>query len=393
MLKDNYCADEYFWCVIPVFNNRETVRDVVVSSIAYIRNVLVIDDGSSDVDLAGLLADLPVTVIRHPVNRGKGKAILTALRYIQKQGGRFMITIDADGQHYPRDLEKFKTISSQDPAVLLIGSRNFDTANVPPKSRFGRKLANFWILLETGIIVDDSQSGFRGYPVESIAQLNLSGSHYDFEVEVLVKAAWAGLKIKTIPVDVFYPLPEQRVTHFRHYLDNIRISLMHARLVMKSLLPFTHRKEITKIISLSFWQILRHPVMFLKKLLIEHSTPSGLAASAFVGIFLAVLPIFGLHSAAILYVTTKLHLNKIMALAIQNICIPPFVPMICVEIGYYLRFGRWLTVISWETFGPQLPQRIMEWFLGSLIVAPVLSFIVGVTVFLSARILKKKIIR
>jgi len=358
---------------------------------AYIRHLLVVDDGSTDVDLAGLLADLPVTVIRHPVNQGKGKAILTALRQIKKQGGRFMITIDADGQHYPRDLGKFKAILSRDPDTLLIGSRNFATPNVPQRSRFGRKLSNFWILLETGIIVDDSQSGFRGYPVDFISQLNLSGCRYDFETEVLVKAAWAGLKIQTIPIGVFYPSAEQRVTHFRPYLDNIRISWMHARLVMKSLLPFTHRKEITKIISLNFWQILQHPVVFLKRLLIEHSTPSGLAASAFVGTFLAALPIFGFHSVAILYVTTKLHLNKIMALAIQNLCMPPFVPMLCVEIGYYLRFGRWLTVISWETFGHQLPQRFLEWFLGSLIVAPVFSAVIGVAVFLSARILRKRI--
>jgi len=135
--------------------------------------------------------------------------------------------------------------------------------------------------------------------------------------------------------------------------------------------------------------IARHPVKLLKMLLKENANPVGLAISAGVGIFLAVLPLISIHTLAIIYVTARLHLNKVMAVTIQHLCIPPLVPAVCIELGYYMRHGRWLTDVSIDVIFKQFPDRLFEWLLGSLIVAPVLAVIVGISVFFTAKALQK----
>jgi hypothetical protein len=91
----------------------------------------------------------------------------------------------------------------------------------------------------------------------------------------------------------------------------------------------------------------------------------------------------------ILYVISRLHLNKIMALSIQNLCIPPFVPLICIELGHYLLYRTWLTEVSFNIIFGQLHQRLGEWFLGSLIVAPLMAILVGLIVFFIAKKIEK----
>lgn len=390
MQRNNTFFSDHIWCVIPVFNNKETVKEVATKCRSYLRNVIVVDDGSTDTDIASLLTGCDITVLRHAENQGKGKAILTALQYIKNCGGRFMVTIDADGQHYPRDIERFIPLLENNDSTIFIGSRNFDTESIPNKSRFGRKLANFWLRIETGISIDDCQSGFRSYPVEHISKVKFAGSNYDFETEVLVRAAWAGLKLRTVPIDVWYPKSEQRVSSFRPVLDNLLISCMHARLVGRRLVPLPHRR-LFPLAEKSFeLNMLRHPIRILKTLLKENATPSGLAVAAGIGIFLAVLPLLSIHTIVIIYVAARLHLNKVMAVSIQNLCIPPFVPVACIELGHYLLYGRWLTDVSLHVIFGQLPDRVFEWLIGSLILAPILAVAVGIIVFYLARSLQKR---
>ncbi len=231
--------NESIWCVIPVYNNGNTIKSIVTECRLYLKNILVVDDGSTDTDLSRLFQDTDIKVIRHERNLGKGRAIMTALKFIAENGGLFMITIDADGQHYPEDIKKFIPLLSDDDSSIIIGCRNFETNNVPASSRFGRKFANFWLRVETGISIGDCQSGFRAYPVKYLSMTRMYGSHYDFEAEILARAAWAGLKLKTVPIEVWYPEPQSRVSSFKPFLDNFRISVMHARLVARRLLQKT----------------------------------------------------------------------------------------------------------------------------------------------------------
>lgn len=375
------------WCAIPVFNNKGTVRDVVAGCRNILKNVVVVDDGSTDVDLSSLLSDMDVVVLKHLKNLGKGQTIMTASGYIEARGGTHMITIDADGQHYPKDIEKFIPMIQESDCSLIIGCRNFNTDNVPDKSRFGRKFANLWLRLETGVQIDDCQSGFRAYPVRYLNRMNFKGSHYDFEAEVLAKAAWAGLQLKTVSIDVYYPKPEDRISGFKPFMDNLRISLIHSMLVGRRLLPLRHKRLVKE--KKTDLTLLRHPGKFLKMLLKENATPEGLAMSAAVGIFIAVLPLLFVHTLVIMYVATRLNLNKIVALNIQHLCMPPFVPVICIQVGYYLKHGRFLTNISFETIFSDVSARIGEWFLGSLIIAPVGAALIGAVIFVSASMIKK----
>lgn len=237
---------ESVWCAVPVFNNRVTVRQVVAECRAILPHVLVVDDGSTDADLRELLADLDVTVLRHELNRGKGQALLTASRYVEAQGGEYMITIDADGQHLPSDIAVFLPLLKEETPGIIIGCRDFNTENVPASSRFGRSFANFWLKVETGVTVGDCQSGFRAYPVRYINQISFKGSYYDFEAEVLAKAAWAGLALRTVTVDVIYPKPEERVSSFKPFLDNLRLTGIHSMLVGRRMLPIPHKKLVKR---------------------------------------------------------------------------------------------------------------------------------------------------
>jgi len=387
MLHNNAVQSDQIWCAIPVFNNKNTVRDIVTGCAALMKNVVVIDDGSTDMNVASLLDDMNIVVLKHEKNLGKGQAILTASRYIEAHGGIYMITIDADGQHFPGDIEKFLPVIQENEPGIIIGCRNFNSETIPRKSRFGRKFANFWLRVETGVYIDDCQSGFRCYPVRYLNQMKFKGAHYDFEAEVLAKAVWAGLQLKTVEIDVHYPKPEDRVSSFRPFMDNVRISLVHSMLVGRRLLPLRHKRLVRN--KRRDFMFFRHPGKFLKMLLMEHATPEGLALSAAVGTFIAILPLLFFHTVIILYVTTRLNLNRVVAVNVQHLFMPPFVPAVCIEVGYFLRHGNWLIDISFATVFAQFSDRLLEWFLGSLIIAPLGSMLMGAIFFVSSTLIKK----
>ena len=378
------------WVVIPAFNNKDTVFDIASKCRQRLEHVLVVDDGSTDADLEKIFSGTDITVLRHSKNLGKGMALRTALKFINNKGAEFMLTIDADGQHDPEDIDCFIPLLQQNGNAIIVGIRDFNSPNIPGKSRFGRLFSNFWLHLETGKIIADSQSGFRAYPVKYLKEIKVEGRHYDFEAEVLTRAVWSGLELKQVGIKVFYPPAESRISSFRPFLDNLRISLMHARLVGRQLLPLPHQKLIRYTPTNGVPSLITHPVKLLKNLLKENATPTGLAVSAGVGILLGVLPLISVHVLAVIYVTNRLHLNKIMAVAVQNLCMPPFIPVACIELGHFMLYKRWLTDITWKTVFTEIPKRLWEWLLGSLILAPILAVIIGVAVFYAAVTLKKR---
>ena len=392
MLKYNSPQNLDIWCVIPTFNNKNTIKEVAFGCRSYLEHVLVVDDGSTDANIKTLFTGSDILVLTHPKNLGKGQAIRTALDFIQKQAGKFMLTIDADGQHYPQDITKFISRLDNDQASIIIGCRDFKQNNIPSKSQFGRTFSNFWLRLETGVVINDTQSGFRCYPVKYLSQIKTRGNYYDFETEILTRACWAGLKLAEVPINVFYPQASLRVSSFHPFIDNLRISLMHIRLLGRRLMPLPYPKVVRLEKTTAGINIFIHPIKLIKSLLKENATPLGLASSAGVGIFLGVLPLVSVHMLAVLYLTNRLHLNKIMALSVQNLCMPPFVPVACIQLGHFMLYGKWLTHISWKAIFGSIPERIWEWFLGSLILAPLMALItVGVIYFIAQGLQKKMI--
>lgn len=369
--------------VIPVYNHGSTLRTVVEGVLAHHPHVLVVNDGSDDMD-PRLLDTLSVPVISHAENRGKGAAIRTGAREAARLGMTHIITIDADGQHDPADIPRFVAAIADNELAIVVGARDFTTANVPGSSRFGRKFSNFWLRVQTGIVLSDVQSGFRAYPLVILENLRFTEDRYSFEVEVLVRAAWAGFPLRDLDIAVYYPPREERVSHFRAFMDNLRISLLNTRLTIRAIMPVPHRKfgqdpqgRISPI----------HPVTSLRILLTDDATPLDLALACALGMILGTLPLIGIHSIAILLAAGWFRLNKIAALAASQLCMPPFVPAFCIEAGYAMRHGSLLTDISLQTLGYEAGQRIWEWLLGSLVLAPALGLLIGGAVYILARIL------
>jgi len=222
--------------VVPTYNNAQTLRDVLTKVEAYTRQVIVVNDGSTDSTLEVLKKFNNVDVVSYPKNKGKGFAIRTGFQRAVELGYDYAITIDSDGQHYADDLPKFLDKLTNHPNAIIIGARNMDQQSVPGKSSFGNKFSNFWFWVETGIRSNDTQSGYRLYPVKALSRSKFFTRKYEFEIEVLVRAAWSGIEVLEIPVKVFYPEKEKRISHFRPFKDFSRISVLNSVLVTIALL-------------------------------------------------------------------------------------------------------------------------------------------------------------
>ncbi len=217
--------------VIPVYNNPKTIGRVTRDTLSLGYSVIVVDDGSY-IEVESLLEpNRNLTIIRHKSNRGKGEAILTGAREAKERESKYIITIDGDGQHYPREIEHLLPLLKDE--NIVIGERKF-REDVPNSSKFGRVFSNFWIFVESGKWLRDTQSGFRAYPL-SILELNLTHSRYDFEIEVLVRHMWSKREIKGVDIEVYYPPKGTRVSHFDKVKDNIRLSKVHTKLVLRNI--------------------------------------------------------------------------------------------------------------------------------------------------------------
>lgn len=164
---------EWGICIlIPTYNNHKTLQRVLDGVLAYTTDVVVVNDGSTD-ETAAILATYQdrITLISVPENRGKGNALRVGFAKAQALGFTYAITIDSDGQHYPSDIPVFVDALEQakNKEVLFIGSRNMNQDGVPKKSSFGNKFSNFWFWFETGISLSDTQSGYRLYPLNKLA--------------------------------------------------------------------------------------------------------------------------------------------------------------------------------------------------------------------------------
>lgn len=379
---------DHILVVVPVFNHGATLRQVVTQVLAVHEDVLVLDDGSTDNGLE-MISGLPVRIHAHRANQGKGAAIRTAADIASSLGATHIVTIDADGQHDPRDLPAFFNAIRRHPLAVIVGARNFATANVPWSSRFGRAFSNFWLRVQTGRRVSDAQSGFRAYPTALFEHLSFTEKRYSFEVEVLVRSAWAGLDLLDVPVTVLYPPKDQRVSHFRKIADNMRISWLNTRLTMRSILPWPHRRIVEGKNKTATISVI-HPVRSLRTLLREETTPRGLAQAGFLGVFLGTLPLVGIHTMVILFVAGYMNQNRVAAVAASQLCMPPFVPALCIEVGHYLRHGAFLTEFTMQTLGYQALERIWEWVLGSLVLAPVLAALAAGITFAAAWIIRRQ---
>ena len=229
--------------VLPTYNNAGTLAGIVDRTLALGLPVYVIDDGSTDATRQALetfrAADR-LTVLTHPVNRGKAAAMQTAFSAAQADGHTHALTLDTDGQLAPEQAPDLLQASARNPHALVIGRRKRSIENYPACSRFGRRLSNLMIRLECGVRVDDSQCGMRVYPLALLAAIPIRSGRYGFEMEVITRAGWAGAPIVEVPVSCKYFRGSGRISHYRPWLDTTKAVLLHIMLLGRKLLPVPH---------------------------------------------------------------------------------------------------------------------------------------------------------
>ena len=225
----NHLKDNRLLCIIiPTFNNAGTIKRVVESAYQWCRNIIVVNDGSTDNTLKTLNAlPIPVEIVSYTKNKGKGHALVAGFKKAINLGYTHAITMDADGQHFADDIPLFEKELDECANGIIVGCRNLTEENMPRQNTFANKFSNFWFRLQTGINLPDTQSGFRLYALAALRGLNFITSRYEAELELLVFAAWSGIRITSIPVRVYYPPAEERVSHFRPIYDFSRISILN----------------------------------------------------------------------------------------------------------------------------------------------------------------------
>jgi glycosyltransferase involved in cell wall biosynthesis len=214
--------------IIPTYNNEKTLADVIRSVRSVCEDVMVINDGSSD-STSQIIKEFgdSIIAIEYSPNRGKGHALKTAFREAVRRGYAYAVTMDSDGQHLAEDLAVFEQEIQQHPDSLLIGSRGMDHPNMPQQNTFANKFSNFWFTVQTAHCLPDTQSGYRLYPLRKMGRMRLLTNRYETELEVLVRSAWRGIRLIPVPIHVYYPPKEERVSHFRPRADFFRISVLN----------------------------------------------------------------------------------------------------------------------------------------------------------------------
>ena len=214
--------------IVPFYNNGKTVGAVITGLKEAGYSVIAVNDGSTDSSLEKAREANPDYVVSYARNRGKGYALRQGFKAAWEEGFHYAMVFDADGQHTLTGAKAMMEAALELPEkererTIIVGSRN--TRGADGGGKFANNFSNFWLTVQTGKKLGDTQSGMRLYPLDKICRVNFLGNRYEFETEILVRMAWRGFRLMGVPVDVIYP--EDRVTHFRRGADFTRISLMN----------------------------------------------------------------------------------------------------------------------------------------------------------------------
>ena len=208
--------------LIPALNAEKSIGTVIGDCQAVNDDIVVIDDGSTD-RTAEVARAAGAQVVTHAVNRGKGAALKTGFAYALEHGFDAVITLDADGQHLPREIPKFLAAHAECGADLIIGGRAHLFGEMLPRRRFANRFSARCIAYAAKTNVTDSQSGFRLYSARLLAAIRLRSDGFDMESEVIVQAGCRGFKVITIPIDLGF-VDGQSTSHYKPLGDTLRIA-------------------------------------------------------------------------------------------------------------------------------------------------------------------------
>lgn len=206
---------EKIWVIIPAYNESRHISYVIKSIKKYIKNVIVVDDGSRDPTFK-LAKKEKVKSLRHIVNLGKGAALKTGCDYALKKGANVIVAIDADGQHDPKEIPNFlKALKNVD---IVFGQRRF-SKHMPFVFRFGNWFIDETIKLLFGIYLKDTQCGYRAFTANAYKKIRWKASDYSMESEIIANAGKKHLKYKAVPIQTIYSEKYKGTTIF----DGVKI--------------------------------------------------------------------------------------------------------------------------------------------------------------------------
>ncbi len=383
LFKERKCC-----VIIPTYNNNHTIEQVINDVLEYTGQIIIVNDGSTD-NTEEILSEFnKIDIVSYPKNKGKGYALRKGFRFAYEKGYEYAITIDSDGQHFANDLPKFIEKINKNPNAIIIGNRNMEQDGIPGKSSFGNRFSNFWFKFETGINIPDTQSGYRLYPLKPLSKILFFTRKYEFEIEVIVRAAWKGLNISHVPIQVYYAPKETRVSHFRPFRDFSRVSILNTILVIYALLivkPFSFIRKLNR----------KNIQEFFRTQILQNKEPNiKITFAVMLGLFMGVAPVWGYQMLIAFGIAHLFKLNKPIVIVSSNISIPPMIPIILFASfktgGIFIEAEKLNLVYNSGISFDLIKDNLFQYLVGSLVFGVILAIVFGILTYILLLIFRKK---
>lgn len=345
-----------FLIAIPCFNNETTINQVIANSLELTTlPILIIDDGSDKLVAELIHKNFPsnprLNFLRFEKYEGKGAAIQAAFSYGVERNYTHVITMSAEGVHHAFEIPLLTAAATITPFGIIVGSREAVSLAEPDSNKLSKRIAKFWNKLwakyQTDAKVVDILSGFRCYPLFYMQNMNFRYKRLDFDIEVLIRLIWNGVDIKNIKTSVVYDPNDSSKNKTKNLKENLKMMTLRATLVVVSLVT-------------------------------EPSSPIQSALAVAIGVFVGVVPVYGLHLAIVATISAIFRVNFIYLWLGTHISIPPFIPLLLA--GANLIGKKFFDYFYHQQNGFALTMAV-----GSVILGIILAFVAFIFVFLIKR--------
>ena len=374
--------------IIPTYNNERTLKTVIDGLLEITKDLIVINNSATDATFRILKTYTEITQIFLTKNKGKGNALRIGFKKAEALGYDFAVTLKPDRQYYLKYIAVFvnQLEFETNKNLLLIGSTNRDQKTVSGRVSFTDKLSIFLYKLQTGIQLKNTQSGFRLYPLNELNNIKFFTTKSEFEIETIVKAAWRGISVKNVTVNVSID-HQERATHLKSIKGFLRISLLNTWFILVAFLYIKPRNLIREFREKGIRRFIKEEILG------NNESPLKSSQAMALGVFIGLTPLWGFHTILVLSLAVLFKLNKAISFAFTNVSFPPFIPFTVyagIMIGNYV-LGE-PTDYSFADFEKnfEFVKSLKTYVVGSFILASVMSVMVGIVAYLLLFLYAKK---
>ena len=374
--------------IIPTYNNERTLKTVIDGLLEITKDLIVINNSATDATFRILKTYTEITQIFLTKNKGKGNALRIGFKKAEALGYDFAVTLKPDRQYYLKYIAVFvnQLEFETNKNLLLIGSTNRDQKTVSGRVSFTDKLSIFLYKLQTGIQLKNTQSGFRLYPLNELNNIKFFTTKSEFEIETIVKAAWRGISVKNVTVNVSID-HQERATHLKSIKGFLRISLLNTWFILVAFLYIKPRNLIREFREKGIRRFIKEEILG------NNESPLKSSQAMALGVFIGLTPLWGFHTILVLSLAVLFKLNKAISFAFTNVSFPPFIPFTVyagIMIGNYV-LGE-PTDYSFADFEEnfEFVKSLKTYVVGSFILASVMSVMVGIVAYLLLFLYAKK---